>query len=128
MTGFFRDGYCRTGPSDNGNHAIAGVVTADFLSFSASRGNDLRQIGLTDGCKWCLCTARWKEALDAARKGEIGESAVPKVYLHATDQSALENGISMGDLKKFAAEGELGNSEKRPVDASERPSSAIREV
>jgi len=52
------------------------VVTDKFLDFSASRGNDLRKIGLTGGCKWCLCTARWKEALDA-REGD-DDPVVPK--------------------------------------------------
>ncbi|MCJ1297296.1 hypothetical protein MMC08_000082 [Hypocenomyce scalaris] len=83
-----------------------GLVTNEFLDFSASRGNDLRSIGLTGGCKWCLCTNRWKEALNA-RKGD-DDPVVPKVFLHATDESALSNGISMDDLKKFAAEGEIG--------------------
>ena len=44
-----------------------GVLTKEFLDFSASRGNNLRSIGLEPGCKWCLCTARWKEAVDAAK-------------------------------------------------------------
>ena len=107
MTGFYRDGYCRTGPEDGGNHAVAGLVTEEFLDFSASRGNNLRIIGLTGGCKWCLCTARWKEAMQAAK--DPNDPVVPKVFLHATDESALSNGITMDDLKKFAAEGEVGD-------------------
>lgn len=104
MTGFYRDGYCRVGPEDGGNHAVAGVLTKEFLDFSASRGNNLRSIGLEPGCKWCLCTARWKEAMEAA-KGQ-SDPVVPKVFLHATDESALKNGITMESLKKFAAEPE----------------------
>ena len=121
MTGFYRDGYCRVGPEDKGNHAIAGeshvlccryslsfccfrlldhlhmilwpisisrgladfvflftaVVTDEFLDFSASRGNDLRQIpGMKGGCKWCLCTNRWKEAVDARKSDD--DPVVPK--------------------------------------------------
>lgn len=57
-------------------HKSTGVVTNEFLDFSASRGNDLRSIGLTGGCKWCLCTNRWKEAFDA-RKGD-DDPIVPK--------------------------------------------------
>lgn len=53
-----------------------GVLTKEFLDFSASRGNNLRSIGLEPGCKWCLCTARWKEAMDAA-KGQ-DDPVVPK--------------------------------------------------
>ena len=106
MTGYKRDGYCRTGPDDPGNHAVAGVVTDDFLDFSASHGNDLRkQVGISDGTKWCLCTSRWKEAFDAMSKGDIGENAVPKIFLHATDKSALDS-ISYDDMKRFAVKGE----------------------
>ncbi|KAL8943351.1 MAG: hypothetical protein Q9216_001126 [Gyalolechia sp. 2 TL-2023] len=137
MTGFYRDGYCRTGPEDGGNHAVAGVLTKEFLDFSASRGNNLRSIGLEPGCKWCLCTARWREAMEAAKGAE--DPVVPKyvqrlfsfsaseelvarretyeenadfnggndrVFLHATDESALDNGITMDALKKYAAEPE----------------------
>lgn len=76
MTGFYRDGYCRVGPEDRGNHAVAGLLTKEFLDFSASRGNNLRQIGLEPGCKWCLCTARWKEAMEAAEGRD--DPVVPK--------------------------------------------------
>ena len=31
---------------------------------------------------------------------------VIRVFLHATDESALNNGITMDQLKKYAAEGE----------------------
>jgi uncharacterized protein len=102
-------------------------VTKDFLKYSASKGNDLRTIGLTDGCKWCLCTSRWKEALDGFKNGETSESAVPKVFLHATDQSALDK-VPMEDLKKFAAQGEASSPETRPAEPSSRPGAAIREV
>ena len=53
MTGFHRDGYCRTGGMDFGNHAIAGVMTEGFLDYTAAQGNDLRSIGgMKEGCKW----------------------------------------------------------------------------
>ena len=101
MTGFYRDGYCRVGPEDRGNHAVAGKtsfysidltyggksiksdidkkvgqLTKEFLDFSASRGNNLRDIGLEPGCKWCLCTARWREAMEAAKGPD--DPVVPK--------------------------------------------------
>ncbi|KAG8533793.1 uncharacterized protein KY384_001534 [Bacidia gigantensis] len=90
-----------TKPSSNN---MNGVLTKEFLDYSASQGNNLRSIGLEPGCKWCLCTARWREAMQAAKDEK--DPVVPKVFLHATDQSALDNGITMADLKKFAAEGE----------------------
>ena len=40
-TGFFRDGYCHTGPQDVGSHTICASVTAEFLEFSRKHGNDL---------------------------------------------------------------------------------------
>lgn len=78
-------------------------MTNEFLDFSASRGNDLRQAGLSDGCKWCLCVARWKEAFDA-RSGD-DDKKVPKVVLGATNQRALE-GATMEELRRFAVDKE----------------------
>jgi uncharacterized protein (DUF2237 family) len=113
VTGYKRDGYCRTGPDDPGKHVVAGVVTDEFLDFSASKGNDLRkQVAIKEGTKWCLCTSRWKEAFDAMTKVEIREDAIPKVFLHATDKSALDS-ISYSDLKQFAAGGEAPNQPNR---------------
>ena len=87
LTGFFRDGYCVTGPADTGRHTVCAVVTADFLSFTASRGNDLATPGpgfpgLRPGDKWCLCAARW---LEAFKNGKA-----PGVVLNATNQKALQ--------------------------------------
>jgi len=103
VTGFYRDGYCRSGAADFGNHAVAGVVSEEFLDYSASQGNDLRVVGLTEGCKWCLCTSRWLEAFQAYKDGKISEKGVPKVQLDATHESAL-NKVDMDTFKKFAAE------------------------
>ena len=41
MTGFFRNGCCDTGPGDVGSHTVCIVATAEFLAYSAARGNDL---------------------------------------------------------------------------------------
>ncbi|CAC9891468.1 unnamed protein product [Aureobasidium pullulans] len=92
MTGYLRNGYCEVPASDAGNHAIAAEVSDEFLKFSADRGNDLRQIGLKGGCKWCLCVSRWKEAFDA--RGKEGDK------IKALDKVSLE------DLKKFAVDKE----------------------
>jgi uncharacterized protein len=89
MTGFYRDGCCNTGADDAGLHTVCVEVTAEFLQFSRSRGNDLstpnpmfRFAGLKPGDRWCLCAARWKEAFDA--------DMAPKVVLEATHMSTLE--------------------------------------
>ncbi|KAL2063316.1 hypothetical protein VTL71DRAFT_5121 [Oculimacula yallundae] len=114
MTGFYRNGYCDVGPDDSGNHSVAATLTDPFLDFTASRGNNLRSIGLTAGCKWCLCAARWKEAVEHANSQvEANDGAkasvVPKVHLHATSEKALDV-VKMEDLKKYAAEPEVGNA------------------
>ncbi|RVX66633.1 hypothetical protein B0A52_09384 [Exophiala mesophila] len=101
MTGFYRDGYCRTGAADFGNHAVAGVVTEEFLNYSAAQGNDLRIAGLSEGCKWCLCTSRWLEAFNAFKDGRISRNTVPKVHLEATEDSALRQ-VDLESLKEFA--------------------------
>lgn len=88
-TGFYRDGYCHTGPQDVGSHTVCAVMTAEFLDFSRSRGNDLSTPrpefafpGLAPGDRWCLCVSRWKEALDAG--------VAPPVLPSATHEKALE--------------------------------------
>lgn len=102
MTGFYRDGYCRTGPGDHGLHTVCVVVTADFLEFSAAQGNDLSTPypemefpGLKPGNKWCLCVERWSEALAAGM--------APAVVLEATQISALEF-VSLEDLQAHQTE------------------------
>lgn len=89
LTGFYRDGCCTTGPEDSGSHTVCCVVTAEFLAFSASRGNDLSTPrpqwgfpGLKPGDRWCLCAVRWQEAFEA--------DCAPGVVLEATNERALE--------------------------------------
>jgi uncharacterized protein (DUF2237 family) len=89
LTGFFRDGCCRTGPDDLGVHTVCAIVTDAFLAFSAARGNDLRTPrpeyqfpGLHDGDRWCLCAARWLEAAHAG--------VAPPVVLAATHRRTLD--------------------------------------
>lgn len=101
VTGFFRDGCCRTGPGDAGMHVVCAVVTDEFLRFSLTRGNDLVTPmphygfpGLRPGDRWCLCASRWKEALDAG--------VAPPVVLEATHFSALAF-VSLDDLRRHAA-------------------------
>lgn len=100
LTGFYRDGCCRTDANDRGSHVICARVTADFLAFSMTRGNDLvtprpeyRFPGLKPGDRWCLCALRWKEALEAG--------VAPPVHLEATHEKALEH-VSIEDLKAHA--------------------------
>lgn len=68
MTGFYRQGYCKTGPEDKGTHTVCATVTDEFLEFTKSMGNDLSTPrdsfpGLKDGDKWCLCELRWRQGV-----------------------------------------------------------------
>jgi uncharacterized protein len=100
LTGFYRDGCCNTGPEDLGRHQVCAVMTAEFLEFSQRAGNDLSTPrpgfgfpGLKPGDRWCLCAARWQQALEAG--------AAPRVVLAATHERALEL-IRLADLKHHA--------------------------
>jgi len=88
LTGWFRDGCCNTGPQDHGLHVVCAEMTAEFLAFSQSRGNDLSTpmpeygfAGLNPGDRWCLCAMRWEEARQAGH--------APPILLEATHVAAL---------------------------------------
>jgi hypothetical protein len=100
MTGFFRDGCCRSGAEDLGLHLVCAQVTDNFLEFSKRRGNDLitpvpefHFPGLKAGDRWCLCVLRWREALEAG--------VAPPVVLEATHVSTLEF-VDLEDLQAHA--------------------------
>lgn len=93
MTGFYRTGTCETGPLDAETHVICAQVTAEFLTFTKSRGNDLTTPapghgfpGLKPGDRWCLCATRWREALEAG--------VAPPVILTATHRGRPEICVS----------------------------------
>jgi uncharacterized protein len=100
LTGFYRDGCCETGPEDHGTHVVCARVTAEFLAFSRSRGNDLstprpewRFAGLQPGDRWCLCVQRWLEALHGG--------VAPPVVLECTNAAALRY-VSLDILEQHA--------------------------
>ena len=102
ITGYFRDGFCRTDQSDQGRHVVACIVDERFLDYSQSVGNDLSSPnpmynfpGLKPGDRWCVCALRWKEAFE--------DGFAPKVVLEATHEKSLdyiklEDLISMGSV------------------------------
>ncbi|GAA0873262.1 DUF2237 domain-containing protein [Gangjinia marincola] len=97
MTGFYRDGSCKTGSEDQGTHVVCAQMTEEFLRFTKSKGNDLSTPipaynfpGLKPGDKWCLCALRWREALKADK--------APPVILERTNAKALDY-VSMEELK-----------------------------
>jgi uncharacterized protein len=103
LTGFFRDGCCNTSREDiGGGHTVCAVMTAEFLEFSKSRGNDLSTPlpefgfpGLRPGDRWCFYASRWQDALEAGQ--------APRVVLRATHEDALDY-CELADLKRFAVD------------------------
>ena len=100
MTGFSRDGFCRTGSMDMGVHVVCAQVTSEFLEYTKAQGNDLSTPlvaygfpGLKPGDRWCLCAARWREALTAG--------FAPPIDLSATHAKMLEY-ISLEVLQQYA--------------------------
>ena len=101
-TGFYRDGFCRTGPGDTGLHTVCAQMTEDFLTFSRARGNDLSTPrpewefpGLQPGDWWCLCVSRWVEAHEAG--------IAPLVRLSACHISVLEF-VDLDILREMAVD------------------------
>lgn len=97
MTGFFRDGLCRTGPEDRGVHVVCAEVDADFLAYTARSGNDLSTprprlgfAGLEPGDRWCLCAARWEEARVAGVAPAVVPEATHPAALRSTTMGALD--------------------------------------
>ena len=89
MTGWYRDGSCRTDGADLGRHTICCVVDERFLSYTRAQGNDLSTPmpaydfpGLRPGDHWCVCAPRWLEAHE--------DGMAPPVRLESTEISTLE--------------------------------------
>ena len=89
VTGFYRDGFCTTGPEDAGRHTICAVVTAEFLEHQRRIGNDLSTPmpryqfpGLAPGDRWCVTAANWLRA--------HFDGAAAYVVLACTHERALE--------------------------------------
>ena len=97
MTGWYRDGSCKTDISDQGMHTVCAVMTDQFLSYSKAQGNDLSSArqgfpGLKKGDHWCICASRWIEAFE--------DGMAPLVNLEATEESTLKI-INIEILRRF---------------------------
>lgn len=89
LTGWHRDGCCNTDAQDRGSHTVCARVTAEFLAYLASQGNDLITPmpaygfpGLKAGDQWCVVARSWLAAFHAGK-------ACP-VVLVSTHESALD--------------------------------------
>ncbi len=110
VTGFYRDGCCRTGPEDLGSHTICAVVTADFLEHQRGIGNDLstpvpafRFPGLVPGDRWCVTAANWLRAHQAGAAcyvvlASTHERVLDIVPIDALREHAVDVPESPGDL------------------------------
>jgi uncharacterized protein (DUF2237 family) len=102
LTGFYRDGCCSTGPGHVGAHTVCAVVTAEFLAFQQTVGNDLstprpelRFPGLQPGDRWCVVAARWQQAYE--------QGAATPVVLASTHARALDL-IPLAALREHAVD------------------------
>jgi uncharacterized protein (DUF2237 family) len=89
VTGWFRDGACRTNDADRGSHTVCAVMTREFLEHQSSIGNDLvspmpqyRFPGLVPGDRWCVTAPNWLRA--------VADGVAAPVVLAATHERALE--------------------------------------
>lgn len=89
LTGYFRDGSCRSGAEDVGRHTVCAVMTEEFLAHQVAVGNDLTTPlpeylfpGLHPGDRWCVVAARWLQAYE--------DGFAAPVVLASTHQRALE--------------------------------------
>eukprot|EP00741_Cyanophora_paradoxa_P019616 tig00021135_g18935.t1 len=138
LTGYFRDGYCLTGPSDTGRHVVCARVTDEFLSYTRAQGNDLSTPspaynfpGLRDGDQWCLCASRWAEAKAAGVAPPVDLGATHEAALKYVQREALESarllppeegaGAGEGDAASFDED----SSDEAAIDGGELASFAF---
>ena len=102
VTGWFRDGACRSSPADQGSHTICAVMTAEFLDHQQSVGNDLvtpmpqfRFPGLSPGDRWCVTARNWFRA-------HMDGAAAP-VVMASTSDAVLEF-VALDVLEAYAVD------------------------
>ena len=74
MTGFYRNGYCMTGPQDRGTHTVCAKMNKEFLDYTKDKGNDLYSV-VKPGEKWCLCEYRWDQAFQDGKAPHVVKEA-----------------------------------------------------
>ena len=97
VTGFIRDGSCRTGPQDVGSHTICAVVTAEFLDHQRRIGNDLITArpefefpGLRPGDRWCVTALNWARAYQAGVAAPVVLASTNAEVLRIVPLEALQ--------------------------------------
>lgn len=96
LTGFYRDGFCNTGPDDLGSHTVCTVITAEFLEHQQSVGNDLSTPlpqygfpGLRPGDQWGVCAGRWLQSYEAGVAAPVVLAATNEAALSIVPEAAL---------------------------------------
>lgn len=102
VTGWFRDGTCRTSVEDRGSHTICAVVTVEFLEHQRGVGNDLTAPmpafgfpGLSPGDRWCVTAPNWLRAHQ--------DGVAAPVVLESTSDAVLAL-IPLEVLMKYAVD------------------------
>lgn len=110
VTGWFRDGSCRTALDDVGSHTICAVMSEEFLEHQRQIGNDLstprpefRFRGLRPGDRWCVTARNWLRAhADGVAAPVVlastAEEAAQVVPLEILREHAVDVPDDLGDL------------------------------
>lgn len=128
-TGFYRDGFCNTGPEDQGLHTVCIQATQEFLAVSAAVGNPLHQAmpqysfpGVRVGDFWCLCAKRYAQLLELEEKGAVRDEKgnkltgfVPRIRLLATHEKVLDH-VPLDTLFKYAIDVDEANADKERLE------------
>ena len=128
-TGFYRDGFCSTGPQDDGRHTVCIEATAQFLAVSAAVGNPLHQPvpeymfpGVRPGDQWCLCASRYAQLLELEEMGAVRDAEgkpitgfIPQIYLQATHEKTLEH-VKLEQLLEYAIDADEARTEIARID------------
>lgn len=110
LTGWFRDGSCRTGPGDIGSHTICAVMSAEFLAHQRGIGNDLSTPrpeygfpGLQPGDRWCVTAPNWLRAHEDGVAAPVvlastSDAVLTIVPLEVLREHAVDVPDDLGDL------------------------------
>jgi uncharacterized protein (DUF2237 family) len=98
LTGYNRDGYCRTDSLDNGSHLIFAKISESFLKYTASKGNDLSSV-VKPGDKWCICQDRYYEAYKNNKAPKIVYDSTNN-FLKPHVKKAILNDYMKNKIKK----------------------------
>jgi uncharacterized protein (DUF2237 family) len=98
LTGYNRDGYCRTDSFDSGSHLVCAMMDKSFLKYTASKGNDLSSL-VKPGDRWCICEDRYYEAYKNNRAPKIVYDST-NIFLKPIVKKAILDDYIKNKIKK----------------------------